>query len=395
MTLRACLVACGVTFATACQSVPEYHKLSPNAWGLAADSSRVVKSSPIKLSPSFFLTLPSDSIHYSMERSIDLAVGTWGAKCVVAVADRVDRAVHLFAADGEYQATIFGGGRDTSNFDGIFSVALSHGRLGIGDLVKRGVWLVDENGNIRFVPLPSPVAPEPRRFAFALGKAALYELWPGQNGKSSAHWPDLGIPTVRIVSLEGAGAGGFGSLRPFPGRAFTGALNVGRLKLYRDTLWLGDAASATVVAYPLEGAPQSEAPRQLHLPIFRSPRAALELHGPAQDDAEALVEYQLLTFVMAPGGEFFTIQATSYPEYSPAGASFVPEVVVAAVSADGKLIGTYELGARPVALAVTRAFVFAIVADSGRGRTRVVAFPNPLSETSLLGVRTHDESCDP
>lgn len=364
---------------SACSEGPVYWALPESERAPLGEAERVTRAVATAISPAFELRVPQDSTHISMGSAVDIGAGEIGDRCMVVVADRVDRAIHLFDERGSYVSTIHGGGRDTSRLPDVREVNISSDQVVAVDGSTRTVWIFDTRGAAKSVRIPSPVRPSPPGFRVAYNGSRLYEVWVAPNGKSSADWDSLGIPPIREFDLDGRAQGGYGALRHFSGLAMPSALNVGMLALRGDTLWFANAAEGRVDGYALQRGSLRVPSRTLPLPLFFRPRAPLELRGPGDADAESLVEYHLHSFSLGPAGEFLTIQATSYPEYSPRLRSYQPEVVVSAAGPDGQLLGVFDLGFRPVALAATAQYWFAIVRDAGRRMTRVFAYANPFT----------------
>lgn len=377
---------------SACAEGPRYWALPEAERAPLGGAERLTRIVATRLAPVFELRIPTESTRFSMGSSVDLGAGKVGDGCIVAVGDRVDRAVHLFSEDGRYLMTIYGGGRDTTRFPDLQVTGISSGRVVVGDGATRTVWLFDVRGAaVAAVHLPSSVRPTPPRIRVVYDGSRVYELWAAPNGKSSASWDAMGIPLIRAFDRKGRVVGGYGELDHFSGWSFPSALNVGDLALHGDTLWYANAAQGRVDGYALRAGRRTGPARRLALPVFFLPRPPLELRDPGDGAAEALVEYHLSSFTVGPGGEFLAIQATSYPEYSPRLAAYQPQVVVSAVTPAGRLVGTFDLGLRPVTLAATPQYWFAIVQDTAHRVTRVFAYPSPFK--SDAGVVAESQGC--
>lgn len=329
------------------------------------------------LAPVATLALDSTAA-YSL--STPVAISAAGAPtCRVAVGDRVDRAVHFFSHDGTYQSTIFGGGRDTTAFPNLRSVALdSSGALAVSDMGQGTLHLFSPDGARR----GSRVLPRPKG-DFSLGSQLewgpggwLLEQWFSFDAATESGDWDERLPLVRILDPADSVVGGVGAVRPEPGHTFTAALNRGIIARRADTLWYAKRADGRLLAFDL-GRPGAEPVRTVEIPVFYHMSAPQE--GSVRGgEYEVAVQEHVRAFAVAPSGHFLIGQSRWFPEAAP-GTLFRPRTALTVLDADGRHVGSYDLGGEIVSLAASDRWIYAILLDLEEGTRVARVFPNPVA----------------
>lgn len=320
--------------------------------------------------------------------STPVAISAAGAPaCRLAVGDRVDRAVHLFTHDGAYRSTIFGGGRDTTLFPNLRSVALdSTGALAVSDIAQGTLHLFAPDGT-RQGTRTLPRLEED----YSLGSQLVW----GPDGQLLEHWfsydaPVLSadwderLPLVRVLTPSGRGEGRIGAVRPEPGQVFTAALNRGIIARRGDTLWYARRADGRLLAFPLSR-PGAEPARTVEIPVFYHMSAPQEGRVPGPVGYEVAVQEHIRAFAIAPSGHFLIGQSRWFPEAAP-GTLFRPRTALVVLDPSGRPAGAYDLGGEIVALAASDQWIYAIVLDLDEGTREARIYPNPVAAPSAAAA---------
>lgn len=334
---------------------------------LGADSGAIVP-----LGTSSRLLLPSSAAPYTMSRPVSLAAVD-APVCAVAVADYADQAVHVFAVPNRYRFSTFGGSRETPLFPSPASVAFAQlGRVLVAD-ESGSVTMLDTRGFVRDTfRLP---AKEPHAITQVIPgpQDELYDNWfAGRPPLSSNGWlPET--PLVRIWRWRGRLLGTMGSIRTYPGKSFTQALNRGEIALSGDTLWFARYADGRLLAFS-RSRPTAAPVRVVELPLYYKMMAPIEAFAASggQIQIQNAVANHLTAFAIDPEGNFFLGQSTSWPS---AGVLFRPRTILATVDRRGADHRAFDIGGEIRALAATKQLLYAVVlADR---RLSVLVLRNP------------------
>ncbi|HYR07783.1 MAG TPA: hypothetical protein VEQ60_08435 [Longimicrobium sp.] len=323
---------------------------------------------------------------YSLSNPVSISAA--GAPvCRVAVGDRIDRAVHLFAHDGAYRSTVFGGGRDTTAFPNLRSVALdTTGALAVSDMGRGTLHLFAPDGSRRGTRVLARLKGD-----FSLGSQLVW----GPDGRLLEHWfsyelPiiskdwDERLPLVRILSPEGGAVGGLGTVRREPGQTFTAALNRGIIARRADTLWYARRADGRLLAFDL-ARPGAEPVRAVDIPVFYHMSAPQEGQVPGPAGYEVAVQEHVRAFAIAPSGHFLIGQSRWFPEAAP-GTLFRPRTALTVLDPSGRHVGAYDLGGEIVSLAASDRWIYAILIDPEEGTRVASVYPNPVAAPSAAGA---------
>lgn len=378
-----------IILAVAGCSGPNYHKLPTRFRQPFSAAGRLSPKTTIPLHFVRELKVPAESLGYSMSASVAISAGVIGNRCIIAVSDVVDRAVHWFDKSGNYVGTFSGGSRDTTHLPMPLTVAVGGGRILVGDWRTRRVNIVDPiRADTREFKLTAPVPATPPGFRLAADSGGIYELWIATQVTRGPRWPEQGLPLVRAFNWTGTAADVFGTVENYPGRAFTSALNVGYIAVRAGSLYVANAAAARVDIYAMGSPDQGHPTRSDTLSVLFQPRPPIELYGDSADEGEALVEYHLRGFSVAPNGDEIFLQALSYPKYSRALTRYAPEVVLTIARHGTGQLSAYSTQLRPLAVTATGDALGIILLDTLRNRTRVALFRYPRDSSLNQSFRT-------
>lgn len=342
----------------------------------AIEADRVfLKNNPITLAGAHPLTLPDSISSFDMTRPVRISFAG-PPTCKLAVADMLDRAVHLFDQTGAYEATIYGGGRDTSRLASIGDMVLSpEGHVVVTNpLNDIRVFYADGSFSKFTIEKPDPDIMSFSSLA-VLGDTVFdhWMLGAGKRKDYSQLPPET--PSILSYSIDGRSGRTFGEIKTYPGRILNVMMNQGTLAAGLDTVWLGRRVDATLFGHPVGGGPA----RVLRLPLVHKMRTIRESPIPnAGNLTEAIVEYHLHDLVVDGAGNFFALQALSWPREE--GALFRPDLGLAIYSADGTPLGLFDTRAGEIrAVAVGDKYVFVLVHDLEAQRSEVQRYPNPIT----------------
>jgi hypothetical protein len=332
-------------------------------------------------------TLALDSTGaYSLSNPVSISAAGAPA-CRVAVGDRIDRAVHLFSHDGTYRSTIFGGGRDTTAFPNLRSVALdTTGSLAVADMGRGTLHLFAPDGSrkgTRLLPGPKGDASLGSQLVWGPDGRLLEQWFSFEVPIVSKDW-DERLPLVRILEPMGGAEGGLGAVRREPGQTFTAALNRGIIARRADTLWYARRADGRLLAFDL-ARPGAEPVRTVDIPVFYHMSAPQEGRVPGPVGYEVAVQEHVRAFAITPSGHFLIGQSRWFPEAAP-GTLFRPRTALTVLDPSGRHVGSYDLGGEIMSLAASDRWIYAILIDLEE-ETRVArVYPNPVAAPSAAAT---------
>lgn len=331
---------------------------------------------PVILESTRTLALPDTLAQFDMSQPRRIAFA--GAPtCRLAVTDALDRSVHIFHPNGDYDATIFGGGRNTSKLSSVGDMHFgSEGLIVVSDPMSRIVVFGLEGYLSEFqVEKPGSVV---SFSSLAVVGSSLFDHWMLGAGKriDTGLWPP-DTPIMLRYSLDGHSEGAIGTIRTYPGRLLNLMMNQGTLAAGTDTVWFGRRADAVLFGYPLDGG----VPRVVRPPLIHKMQTIREQPVPdTGGSTEVVLEYHLHDFDVDVSGNFFVLQAISWPRDE--GSLFRPDLGLAVYSPEGKPLGLFDTADGEVrVVSVGDEFVFLLVQDRETGTVEVRRFDNPLGAT--------------
>lgn len=297
--------------------------------------------------------------------------------CVLAVADRADRAIHLLGSDGTYRNSVWAGGRDTSVLATTMSLSVSEEFNGIAasDLGRGGITVFGLDGRrlSRFVP-ERPVEEAGLGKAVALGPNGLvYDHWfAAPYSTKSTRWSE-DVPLIRVFDSQGVASGAFGRVRRHPGEGLTAAINRGLIRLARDTLWFAYRSDARIFGFPLATAGTAGAARVVEPPLFYRMNAPSEyVRG---THLETALQEHLRAFATTPDGFFLLGQSVTWPESRDS--LFRPSTALTILDPAGNWLASYKMENEIMYLAASSTRVFAVLLDRARNRRVLQVFSPP------------------
>lgn len=342
----------------------------------AIETDRIfLDNDPIILAGAHRVVLPDSITSFDMSQPVRISFAGPPA-CKLAVADMLDRAIHVFDDTGTYEATVYGGGRDTSRLASIGDMVMSaEGRIVVSSFLNE-IRVFHPRGIYSTFSVEKP-DPDIMSFSsLAVLGDTVFDHWMLSAGKRKdySQLPDT-TPQILMYSLAGRPGRTLGRIQTYPGRLLNVMMNQGTLAASRDTVWLGRRVDATLFGHPVGGGTA----RELRLPLIHKMRTIRESPLPnAGDLTEAIVEYHLHDLAVDGSGNFFVIQALSWPREE--GALFRPNLGLAVYSADGTLLGLFDTAAGEIrAVAAGDAFIYVLVQDLEAQRSEVQRYPNPIT----------------
>jgi len=345
------------------------------------------------LRPRIEYRLPA-SVGHLYKLSMPTALALDANSCTLAVADVIDRAVHLFRLDGAYRVSLYGGGRGEPVFglSGLSSLSVQSPNLFVVSTMSGAFIGFDSTGAI------THTAHVPRGQRFPLGNDVLvgsdgliYDHWLAgrETTLTLADWSrERGL--VRIWSPKGELVGRFGLVQQFPGEGLTHYLNRGIVAISDDTLWLARRSDARILGFPLRPPGPSPA-RVIDVPVFY--KAALPVEYVRSEPFEIAIRMQehLRAFTIGPDGSFYMIQSLSWPDPTDTRATFMPQTMVTVVGRDGRLHAALGSDAGLGTLAVAADII--VATTSRAGKVTVVALENPLPARSAAMRSNTGSAC--
>jgi len=326
------------------------------------------------LRPVLDLTLPDSlSGFYRLSTPVDIAL-SGPPNCWVAIADVVDQAIHVFSVNGEYRTSFFGGHRDAPLFGrfGLRAIYITEDDKFLAATMGGQIITFDIDGHVLSV---TELEEPPRRAAVVVPADGLYyEHWLAgvETVVRGAQWSeDTGL--VRVWDGSGRKVRTIGEVAMFPGEGLTHYLNRGFIWIRDGKLWLLRRADARLLAYDLThgGADPSQV---VDLPVYYRADAPREYVNRALGDVAVYVQEHVRDAHMAPNGDIFVLQATSWPAPTNEAPSR-PVTVLAVISQDGTPRGIFRSdGMRSVA--VSGDYVAGVI-DAAPGAPLVRLYANP------------------
>ena len=323
------------------------------------------------------LTIPDSIGQADMSQPVRIAFAG-PPTCRLAVADALDRAIHLFDPAGNYETSIFGGGRDTSRLVSIGDMTISsNGSIVVANpLDEIGVFHLDGTYSKFSINKPDPDAIS--FSSLAVVDDTVFDHWILGVG-ARGDYSDWSSAMPSILSYSGGGNPGrsFGQIQEYPGQVLNVAMNEGVLAAGVDTVWFGRRVDATLTGHPTGGGIE----RVVRLPLLHRMQTIRETPVPGVDGIwEAIVEYHLHDLSVDGSGNFFVVQAVSWPREE--GGLFRPDLGLAVYGNDGSPLGLFDTsGGELRAVSVADSFIYLLVLNSELRRSEVYRYPNPLEES--------------
>jgi hypothetical protein len=329
---------------------------------------------PVTLVDPHALAVPDSLELFNMSDPVRIAFADVPT-CELMVADGLDRAIHIFDRRGAYETSIYGGGRDTSKLASIGDMVVSaDGLVAVANPLST-IGFFRRDGSYSEFSVEKPDSTVISFSSLAVVGKSVFDHWMLGASKRFDYspWADQ-TPIVLRYSLEGRLEGTLGHIRTFPGRLLNLAMNEGTLAAGRDTVWFGRRVDAVLIGYPVSG----ESARVLRLPLVHRMQPIREVPIPKGGGAtEAVVEYHLHDFDVDERGNFYVVQALSWPRA--AGAPFRPDLGLAVYSAAGEPLGLYDTASGEVrAVAVGGSFLYLIVLEPESRKLQVWRYRNPI-----------------
>lgn len=350
VTLVAMLVACEA-------GRPKWESLS-TAYLVRLDRQRAhADSASVDTLPLMMqFRLPDSVNNYIMHHGTSL-VALDAPVCRVALADQVDRAVHIFTTDGRYIRSIYGGGRDDPLLPSPTSMAITRsGHVVVRNFTGETVEFDSSGKVVRKLNLHMDGDPREAAGIIAVdNQGNIYDHWIGSGfSVPRSNWPH-DAPLVRLWQSNGHYLGQDGSLAVYPPHTFTQALNRGALAILADTLWFARSADGRILAFPLRRS-MAVPLRVINLPLY------YQMDAPREEEKDGLyftsAARHILAFAAAPTGELFFIQSTSWTTDSlGVGHS---HIVLASIERDGSHYHAYSVDQSAVKIAVTTTHVYTL-----------------------------------
>lgn len=311
MTPRSAWIVVGVSLLGATGCPGEYEQLSlSNAFVDSVSAGRVREVALASFpAPHIEFRLPDTVRFFSMEFPVALT-GQGPPVCRIAIADQVDRAVHLFRTSGEYLRSYWEQ-RRPSPFASIASIDLdARGNLLISYLLSREIAIADSTGQVRSSWETSQLVDTmaPGAYVRGVGGERVAEHWFGVHfDTNSKDWVKRDLPLVRVFDYEGNELGRAGRVQAFPGYALTAAMNRGFIAAARDTIWYARASDARVWPIPMSGPKAYAMPDapQVQFELFFTMEPPKDFRSRSRGDVFADVQEHLRGFTVTEDGSYF------------------------------------------------------------------------------------------